>query len=307
MSQQRYCSEISLQSQEALIGTATPTSVYLLLEYPHAWGPKAIPESGLPEAVRNWLGDQAEALPDAKALLIRGEASAKASGVYFFVAAVREQDPALYAFQLEHYEELLRLDIPALLDGSPAYQPHRCPGPLLLVCTHGRRDLCCAQKGLPVYQALRDADGRAPGMAWQVSHVGGHRFAANLISLPHGLLYGRVDPESALSILEAAQAGHVHLPNLRGRACYSQVVQAAEYHLRARSGETAVDRYRLMDAAETTPGTWRVRFQAPSAGAVHRLRLRVEETGVRIYQGCGLDKVAARIDYSLEGYEVEKL
>jgi hypothetical protein len=135
----------------------------------------------------------------------------------------------------------------------------------------------------------------------------GRSRTSNLISLPHGLLSGRVDPESALSILEAAQAGHVHLPNLRGRACYSQVVQAAEYHLRARSGETAVDRYRLMDAAETTPGTWRVRFQAPSAGAVHRLRLRVEETGVRIYQGCGLDKVAARIDYSLEGYEVEKL
>ena len=50
--------------------------------------------------------------------------------------------------------------------------------PLYLVCTHGKRNVCCARLGGPLAQALA---ARHPGQVWETTHVGGHRFAANLV------------------------------------------------------------------------------------------------------------------------------
>ena len=53
----------------------------------------------------------------------------------------------------------------------------------LLVCTHGRREVCCAKYGRPVAQALA---ARYGPLVWETTHVGGDRFAANLVVLPSG-------------------------------------------------------------------------------------------------------------------------
>ena len=67
-----------------------------------------------------------------------------------------------------------------------------CPGvrgtgrePVFLVCAHGRRNACCARFGAPLAAALA---ARHPRQIWETTHVGGHRFAANLVLLPHGLI-----------------------------------------------------------------------------------------------------------------------
>ena len=240
MNQPTFCSELSEQSHEPLIGSATPTSTYLLLEYTQAWGPKAIPESTLPSQVKEWLSTQTQQISDSKALLIRGESKSQDSGISFFVTNAREQRPEIYSFHLSRYEDLLELDLPAFLDGD-AYQTHLISDSLFLVCTHGRKDACCARSGLPVYRVLRDATaGDDTNLVWQVSHIGGHRFAANLICLPHGLLYGRVNPENAATILHDYQSGHISLANLRGRTTYMKIVQAAEYHLRMTTGDVSL-------------------------------------------------------------------
>jgi hypothetical protein len=70
---------------------------------------------------------------------------------------------------------------PAL--GAPAGEP------VFLVCTHAKRSLCCSRYGVPLARALSV---RHPGQVWETTHVGGHRFAANLVILPHGLFYGPV-------------------------------------------------------------------------------------------------------------------
>ena len=62
--------------------------------------------------------------------------------------------------------------------------------PVLLVCTNGRRDVCCAVRGRPV--AL-DAAALAPGRVWEASHTGGHRFAPTGVLLPHGATLARLD------------------------------------------------------------------------------------------------------------------
>ena len=50
-----------------------------------------------------------------------------------------------------------------------------------LVCTNGKRDACCARDGLPVARALAAL---RPDEAWECSHLGGHRFAANVALAP---------------------------------------------------------------------------------------------------------------------------
>ena len=52
---------------------------------------------------------------------------------------------------------------------------------------------------------------------WECSHLGGDRFAANVLVLPAGLLYGRVLPFAAPEFVAAAEAGEVVGALLRGR------------------------------------------------------------------------------------------
>ena len=97
---------------------------------------------------------------------------------------------------------------------SPGLTPY--DDPLIAVCTHGRHDACCAERGRPVALAL--AASRHADAVWECSHIGGDRFAGNLLVLPRGLYYGRVDPDSALELADAAVDGRVALDHLRGRS-----------------------------------------------------------------------------------------
>ena len=90
---------------------------------------------------------------------------------------------------------------------APAARPGEpLPGtpltdPLLLVCTHGRRDRCCALDGRALAAALAAAE---EPHVWECSHLGGHRFAPTALVLPTGYLYGHLDPASAVAARKAA-------------------------------------------------------------------------------------------------------
>jgi hypothetical protein len=86
-----------------------------------------------------------------------------------------------------------------------------------------------------------------PDETWQVSHIGGDRFAGNLLVLPHGLYYGRVDAAAGIAVAGAHLSGHLDLDHLRGRSGWAMPVQAAEIALRRQLDETAVDAVRLVE------------------------------------------------------------
>ncbi|PFK65638.1 sucrase ferredoxin, partial [Priestia megaterium] len=84
--------------------------------------------------------------------------------------------------------------VPALASpGMPGYPP------VILVCAHGRHDPCCAVRGLPVGRALGE---RWPEQVWECSHIGGDRFAANVVVAPDGVYYGGLDAKSAVATVE---------------------------------------------------------------------------------------------------------
>jgi hypothetical protein len=98
-----------------------------------------------------------------------------------------------------------------------------------LVCTNGARDPCCAIRGPAVAQALERV---RPGQVYECSHLGGHRFAANVLVLPEGLCFGRVDPPSAPALADELDARRLPLAHLRGRTAFEPEQQAAEILVR---------------------------------------------------------------------------
>jgi hypothetical protein len=111
--------------------------------------------------------------------------------------------------------------------GSPVSEP------VFLVCGHAQRNACCARFGGPLAVELA---ARYPGQVFQTTHVGGHRFAANLVILPHGLYYGPVSVELATAAISAYERGAVEVGRYRGRAGQPRSVQEAEYELMTRHG-----------------------------------------------------------------------
>jgi (2Fe-2S) ferredoxin len=105
--------------------------------------------------------------------------------------------------------------------------------PLILVCTHGVHDACCAIRGRPVAAALAE---RWPDQVWECSHVGGDRFAPNVIVLPDGYYYGNLDPATAVDTVQAHLSGAIATDNLRGMAGLAPAIQAAVIAAHAQFG-----------------------------------------------------------------------
>lgn len=146
--------------------------------------------------------------------------------------------------------------------------------PLYLVCTHGRHDACCAVRGRPVAAALA---GQHPDRTWECSHVGGDRFAANLVILPHGFYYGHVPASEAVALVRAHDAGVVEPRWLRGRSSVPPAVQAAQHHARLVTGERGVDAFVPRGVEADGPQQWRVRLSGPDL--VLRVREQMREVG----------------------------
>jgi hypothetical protein len=126
--------------------------------------------------------------------------------------------------------ELADLALPAVGDVLPGAVVAE---PLLLVCTHGRRDRCCALDGRAL--ALAVAAGSELDV-WECSHLGGHRFAPTALVLPTGYTYGRLDPAGAVAAHKAVSSGEVETGLCRGRSTWSPAGQVAELAVRAATG-----------------------------------------------------------------------
>ncbi len=295
------CSAISLNRHEPLIGTAPRADVWLLLTYSGALSERAFEESDLPGPVKQHLESALERIPHARLQLI--SPAPEQDKIELIVASGREIDPLYRRFDLESYEELVDLDIDLILNSSSESANRKLREPLYLVCTNGRRDPCCAQHGLPVFQALHSSLG---DRVRQSSHVGGHRFAANVVQLPYGLCYGRIRPEHVAELLDAGRQGRMLLDRLRGRACYPRHIQAAEILLRKEVGADTLEHYRLRDHEQIADDRWRVAFEDPSSGTLHRLELESVTSGERDRVSCWSDKLSSVTRYQLRLHAVSE-
>jgi hypothetical protein len=221
------CAEVSRGFDEDPAGTASRQRAWLLIEQPGAWGPDALLESKLDAAVAQEI-DRRRREAKVRVLLIRRGPGADDSGErrWVFVRST-PSDSVLGGGFFGDDDELVELDLGGMARGEVGL-PTGMQGPLFAVCTHGRHDRCCADFGRPVVRALRTA-----GVdVWECSHIGGDRFAANLVAFPHGLYYARVTPATAVPLIQAYIGGRIVPDGFRGRASLPPPAQWAEIDLR---------------------------------------------------------------------------
>ena len=243
------CTAVSHAVGESLAATAPGAGYgsWLLVEHPGPW-PAFLPWEVLGErAAKVALAARDRRV---QVCLIRRVRERREGAPYrVYVASNRGGAPWVETAELADPDELVHLDLDALAAGRPAGFGTVTDEPLLLVCTHGRRDRCCAQYGRPVAVALAAAYG---DLVWEATHLGGDRFAANLVSLPDGLFHGRLTAANAVEVAGACLAGEVRLPHYRGRAGVPAAGQAAEHRLRVRTGETRAAAVEVDVAADGT-------------------------------------------------------
>jgi hypothetical protein len=132
--------------------------------------------------------------------------------------------------------------VAALLDDPAADLPSaEAPSPdELLLCTHGRRDVCCGGKGTVLHDAVAK---RWEGLRlWRCSHTGGHRFAPTGISFPDGRYWAYLDQGALDSIVRRSDAPAALAPHYRGLAGLDMWQQAVEREVFVRLGWTWLTR-----------------------------------------------------------------
>jgi hypothetical protein len=245
-----FCSEISRENDEPLGATASRVDRWLLVEYHGLWSSDALAGSGLSDQVKARLRELRSAHPRTRLLLIRRPDRRHHHQLSVYVADSRQGQERLGELEISHHEELRGLD--------PWASATPVADSLFLACTHGKHDACCARYGRPLFDALNEQ--LTAKSVWQCTHVGGDRFAGNVVCLPHGIYYGRVGRDDVPGLVDEHLRGRITLAHYRGRSCWPFAVQAAERRLRAEAGLTGLDELSLEEIEEVGDGRWRVTF-----------------------------------------------
>ena len=238
------CADASDQRNEPMLATASQVRGWVLVEVRGAWGEDAIHCSALAEHVPADWKDQLKRR-HVRAVCIRSHLRTQAPDVRLYACGVRRPGQGTAPLWTRDVGSLA--DVVAAMDDLRLHRLlrdeaagwRRAEQRIILVCTNGRHDQCCANRGRPVIRALRDT--RWADQVWECSHIGGDRFAANVVVLPDSIYFGRVEPDSVVSLLEALDAGRIDLARFRGRTSLSLAEQAVEHFVRHELGVDGLD------------------------------------------------------------------
>jgi (2Fe-2S) ferredoxin len=211
------CADAARERHDPLSGSAPPADQWLLLEHAGPWRVDAVAGSGIDPSVLQRLTEDTAATA-ARILLIRrpGRTVPSRPRRWLVVGRDRATESGPWGTDRDLLDacDALRSPLPPVTDREP----------VILVCTHGVHDVCCAIRGRPVAAAIA---AQWPDELWECSHVGGDRFAPNVVLLPDGFYYGGLDPETAVAAVRGHLGGSVPGEYLRGMARYQPPIQAA--------------------------------------------------------------------------------
>lgn len=277
------CSSVSEASGEPLRATASRYRFWLLVEQPGPWGHDALVDSGFPTGLGRTLRETGRRLGIRVLLIKRRDRAVGPRRCYLAYTGSRER--RVRSFEIDEPADVLELDLPDLVRRRFEGVGTAVDEPLHLVCTHGKHDPCCARRGAPLFRAIEHL-----GSVWECTHIGGDRFAGNLVCFPHGMYFGRVPAAAAGGVVAAYADGRVTLEHYRGRSAFSPPVQAAEQEVRVRFGIEGVDDLVLRGHRRLPGRRHRVEF-AGANGARHLVHVRVLDLEPRVLT-CKADHAA---------------
>lgn len=274
------CAVDSLSAEEPLYGTAAEADGWILIEYRGRWSGDAYKDSAIPGAAKEKLKKIGKAVKGSR-LQVVSQNGRRDEGISLFISRASDTDARLYEINLGSYDDLLSLDVDSVFEG----EKYERKEPLVIVCTNGERDTCCGKFGKPVF--LEATAGPHGPNVWQTNHIGGHRFAATFVCLPHGICYGRVrEGKKVDDVIDKYVRGEIDLGSLRGRSCYSAEAQAAEYFLRTETGKTGLSEFALIREKKVKDGI-AVDFISRSAGDAYRVNVLKSKRIAKVLKNCG--------------------
>jgi hypothetical protein len=271
------CSALAEELGEPMIGSVDRRVRWILVEDRSAWGS---------DAVKDVLGE--DFARDAKArsvrplLVRRREGDPEADAVRHAILV----DTASGEMAVRTIGHPAELDLGALADDPIAEFGATMTDAIFLVCTNGKRDACCALRGRALVNAL-GADHAE--RTWECTHLGGHRFAGNLVCLPDGIVYGRVPPSDGPRLADAYLDGRLDPALLRGRSAWPAPAQVAEQDMRVRLGIDGVADVTLVSVE--ADGDHATIALATADGIAHRFELTAERLVPPRPTSCRADEV----------------
>jgi hypothetical protein len=243
------CSAGSLAATEPLAGTAPVSQSWIIIEQPGPWGRQALIESrldaGLGAALKAASADSGTTVllarhPDRLERDMRGGeplGHPRAADRNIWVAHTAPGDTRMRHAVTGDLSQIGSWDLSAIALGSLPPFGVSVKDSALFICTHSGRDQCCAVHGRALLAATLDR--LAPNdraQVWEVSHIGGHRFAPTALSLPSGAVYGRLGVDDVLRIRDEDSHRTISTVNYRGRSAFPQPLQVAEIAVRDMEG-----------------------------------------------------------------------
>ncbi|PAY24725.1 sucrase ferredoxin [Dietzia natronolimnaea] len=266
---------------------------WLMLELCGPWGHSALLESPalLPSELGRQIAQRAQAADIRVAAIRRPGKRSDQRRWRWALADARPGQESLRWGEVDGPDGYAEIPLDGSV-GTPTDEP------LVAICAHGKHDQCCAVRGRRATSLIAE---RYPEATWECSHLGGDRFAATMLLLPHGLYYGHVDlAADPADIVTRYSEGRVVPRFLRGRSSYPAAVQVAQHHARMAFGDDRIDAFAPLGVVESdgqvevtlagSPGPVEVHLretfsepiftmcQARSAGPVRRWEL-VEISG----------------------------
>jgi (2Fe-2S) ferredoxin len=292
------CANAARLRADPLAGSAPQANRWLLLEHPGPWPVDAVAGAGIDPGVLARLQAAADRA-SGRILLVRRPGRINRLAARRWIVA--GPDLGWVAGPWTEDRDLGAAGEALLAD------PSRAGGvsePIMLVCTHGVHDACCAIRGRPVASALA---AEWPGQVWECSHVGGDRFAPNVVVLPDGYYYGNLDAESALHTVRQHLAGVVEVGPLRGIARFPPPVQAAVTAAYQRLGPLAPNAITVGSVKQVGPHHGHGSESTVDLHVADLGRVLVEVLAVRrppAQLTCRATRETPATEYGIESFEV---
>ncbi|MFF2654545.1 sucrase ferredoxin [Streptomyces sp. NPDC058045] len=274
-----FCATAARSRGDSMVGTAPHGTVWVLIEYRGGWPVNGFDGLDLEPSTKALVRSTAEAAR-ARILLIRRHGRRTPASSRNRWAVLRYANSGAHQQSWGTWgrgEDLAQIAAALRLSPSPGdggLGVAACP-PLLLVCAHGRHDPCCAVRGRPVGRALSE---RWPELVWECSHVGGDRFAPNVVVLPDGVYYGGLDAEDATTVVAEHLAGRIDGRYLRGYTDLFPPQQAAVAAVLARFGPAGRRDYAVVGTVREED-RWLVRITGrPPGPAALEVEVRAHRT-----------------------------